>query len=145
MTLNSDNESYRLVGFFGWQSTPRLGGQVQFVYQKEIRPDGDDRDWLSVGARTSYAFTEQFKLFGEVGHDQIDAADGMRKLTRFTLAPTSSPPVRRCPIAVPSIRPSTARTLASRSNIGGSVSLIAALVRLARGSADIRSGCSRIA
>ncbi|MCW1936443.1 carbohydrate porin [Pseudomonas sp. MDMC_285] len=91
VTLDRDNKSWRLVEFFDWQATPRLGGQVQFVYQKDTRPDGDDQDWLSVGGRTSYAFTEQFKLVGELGHDQVDATDGTRKLTKFTIAPTWSP------------------------------------------------------
>ncbi|MFV9685210.1 maltoporin [Pseudomonas sp. NY15367] len=89
--LDRDNKSWRLVEYFDWQATPRLGGQVQFVYQKDTRPDGDDQDWLSVGGRTSYAFTEQFKLIGELGHDQVDATDGTRKLTKFTIAPTWSP------------------------------------------------------
>ncbi|ERI50832.1 maltoporin, partial [Pseudomonas sp. EGD-AK9] len=91
VTLDRDNKSWRLVEYFDWQATPRLGGQVQFVYQKDTRPDGDDQDWLSVGGRTSYAFTEQFKLVGELGHDQVDATDGTRKLTKFTIAPTWSP------------------------------------------------------
>jgi maltoporin len=91
VTLDRDNKSWRLVEFFDWQATPRLGGQVQFVFQKDTRPDGDDQDWLSVGGRTSYAFTEQFKLVGELGHDQVDATDGTRKLTKFTIAPTWSP------------------------------------------------------
>ena len=91
VTLDRDNKSYRLVEFFDWQMTPRWGGQVQFVYQKDVRPDGEDQDWLSVGGRTSYAFTEQFKLVGELGHDQVDAADGTRKLSKFTVAPTWSP------------------------------------------------------
>jgi maltoporin len=91
VTLDRDNKSWRLVEYFDWQATERLGGQVQFVYQKDTRPDGDDQDWLSVGGRTSYAFTEQFKLVGELGHDQVDATDGTRKLTKFTIAPTWSP------------------------------------------------------
>lgn len=91
VTLDRDNTSWRLVEFFDWQATPRLGGQVQFVYQKDTRPDGDDQDWLSVGGRTSYALTEQFKLVGELGHDQVDAEGGTRKLSKFTIAPTWSP------------------------------------------------------
>ena len=64
------------------------------VYQKDKRDDGGDRDWWSVGARPVYAFSEQFKLVAEVGHDQIDATDGTRKLSKFTIAPTGHPPVR---------------------------------------------------
>lgn len=90
-TLDDSARSWRLVEFFDWQITPRLGGQVELVYQKDTRPDGDDQNWLSVGGRTSYAFTDQFKLVGELGRDQVEAPDGTRKLTKFTVAPTWSP------------------------------------------------------
>ena len=89
--LDRDNTSYRLVEFFDFQATPRIGGQLQLVYQKDKRPEGDDQNWLSVGGRASYAFTEQFKLVGELGRDQVEASDGTRKLTKFTIAPTWSP------------------------------------------------------
>ena len=90
-TLDSGAKSWRLVEFFDWQLTPRLGGQVELVYQKDSRDDGADQDWLSLGGRTSYAFTEQFKLVGEIGRDQVEAPGGTRKLTKFTVAPTWSP------------------------------------------------------
>ena len=90
-TLDDSAKSWRVVEFFDFQVTPRLGGQVQAVYQKDKRDDGADQDWWSVGGRTSYAFTEQFKLVGEIGHDQVDATGGTRKLTKFTVAPTWSP------------------------------------------------------
>ncbi|MGP0172511.1 maltoporin [Pseudomonas sp. NCHU5208] len=90
-TLDNSNRSWRLVEFFDFQMTPRLGGQVELVYQKDKRPDGADQNWLSIGGRTSYAFTEQFKLVGEIGRDQVEAPGGTRKLTKFTIAPTWSP------------------------------------------------------
>ena len=89
--LDDSNKSYRLVEFFDWQITPRFGGQVQAVYQKDIRPDGVDQDWLSLGVRPAYAITDQFKLVAELGHDQVQASDGTRKLSKFTFAPTWSP------------------------------------------------------
>jgi maltoporin len=90
--LDRSAKRYRLVEFFDWQATPRWGGQAQFVYQKDKRAEGkDEQNWLSVGARTSYAFTEQFKLVGEVGHDRVEAEGGTRKLNKFTVAPTWSP------------------------------------------------------
>ncbi|MGM3388164.1 carbohydrate porin [Stutzerimonas stutzeri] len=91
VTLGSSDKSWRVVEFFDWQVTPRFGGQFQAVYQKDKRQDGGDQDWISVGVRPVYALTEQFKLVAEVGHDQIDAPDGTRKLTKFTVAPTWSP------------------------------------------------------
>jgi maltoporin len=90
-TLDESNESWRAVEFYNWQMTPRFGGQIALVYQKDIRPDGDDQNWLSVGVRPVYAFTDQFKLITEVGRDQVEAPGGTRKLTKFTIAPTWSP------------------------------------------------------
>jgi len=80
-----------VVEFFDWQVTPRFGGQVEAVYQKDIRPDGGDQNWMSLGIRPTYAITEQFKLVTELGHDQVDATGGTRKLSKFTFAPTWSP------------------------------------------------------
>ncbi len=91
VTLGSSDKSWRVVEFFDWQVTPRFGGQFQAVYQKDKRQDGDDQDWISVGVRPVYALTEEFKLVAELGHDQIDAPEGTRKLTKFTVAPTWSP------------------------------------------------------
>jgi len=91
VTLGSSDTSWRVVEYFDWQVTPRFGGQFQAVYQKDKREDGGDQDWISVGVRPVYALTEQFKLVAELGHDQIDAPEGTRKLTKFTVAPTWSP------------------------------------------------------
>ena len=89
--LDTSSKSYRAVEFFDWQLTPRFGGQVEAVYQKDIRPDGQDQNWISLGIRPAYALTEQFKLVTELGHDQIEAPGGTRKLSKFTFAPTWSP------------------------------------------------------
>ncbi len=91
VTLDESAKSWRVVEFFDWQVTPRFGGQFQAVYQKDARQDGGDQDWISVGVRPVYALTEEFKLVAELGHDQIDAEAGTRKLTKFTIAPTWSP------------------------------------------------------
>ncbi|WP_237884497.1 maltoporin [Pseudomonas sp. PGPR40] len=90
-TLDESNKSWRVVEFFDWQMTHAFSGQVELVYQKDTRPDGDDQNWLSIGVRPIYAFTDQFKLITEVGRDQVEAADGTRKLTKYTIAPTWSP------------------------------------------------------
>lgn len=88
---NNDNTSYRVVEFFDWQTSPRWGGQFQVVYQEDRRRDDDDQQWLSVGARTVYGFTQEFKFATELGHDRVYAPDGTRTLTKLTLAPTWSP------------------------------------------------------
>lgn len=85
------DKRYRMVEFFDWQVTPRFGGQIAAVYQKDINADGRDQNWWSVGVRPTYAFTEQLKLVTELGHDRVDAAGGTRKLSKATLAPTWSP------------------------------------------------------
>ena len=89
--LDNSSKRYRIVEFFDWQVTPRFGGQIEAVYQKDFRPDGGNQEWLSLGVRPTYAISEQFKLVTELGHDQVKAADGTRKLSKFTFAPTWSP------------------------------------------------------
>lgn len=89
--LDNSSKRYRIVEFFDWQVTPRFGGQVEAVYQNYFRPDGGNQEWLSLGVRPTYAISEQFKLVTELGHDQVKAADGTRKLSKFTFAPTWSP------------------------------------------------------
>lgn len=91
INLDDSAKRYRLVEFFDWQMTPRLGGQFQVVYQKDKQMDQSYQNWLSVGGRTTYAFTEQFKLIGELGRDQVQAPGGTRQLTKFTIAPAWSP------------------------------------------------------
>ncbi|MFK3817721.1 maltoporin [Pseudomonas sp. NPDC089407] len=90
-TLDNSNQSWRLVEFFDWQVTRAFSGQFQVVYQKDTRPDGQDQNWLSVGVRPIYAFTDQFKFVTEIGRDQVEAPGGTRKLTKYTVAPTWSP------------------------------------------------------
>ena len=91
LRLDNSSKRYRIVEFFDWQVTPGFGGQVEAVYQKDFRPDGGNQEWLSLGVRPTYAISEQFKLVTELGHDQVKAADGTRKLSKFTFAPTWSP------------------------------------------------------
>lgn len=90
-TLDNGARSWRAVEFFDWQITPRFGGQFNVVYQKDTRPGGNEQNWLSVGVRSVYAISKEFKLVTEVGRDQVDAPGGTRKLTKFTVAPTWSP------------------------------------------------------
>nr|WP_256675669.1 carbohydrate porin [Pseudomonas sp. R5(2019)] len=90
-TLDESNRSWRIVEFFDWQLTHSFSGQVEVVYQKDTRPDGDAQNWLSIGVRPVYAITPQFKFVTEVGRDQVDAPGGTRKLTKYTIAPTWSP------------------------------------------------------
>lgn len=90
-SLSSSDVSYRVLDFFDWQITPRWGGQVAAVYQKDRRPNGDDLRWTSLGARLVYGISEQFKFSTELGHDRVQAPGGTRQLSKVTLAPTWSP------------------------------------------------------
>ncbi|MET1078477.1 MAG: carbohydrate porin [Pseudomonas sp.] len=89
--LDDSAKSYRLVEFFDWQVTPQFGGQVEAVYQKDVRDNASDQNWLSLGVRPTYAFTDQIKLVTELGYDQVQASGGTRRLSKFTVAPTWSP------------------------------------------------------
>lgn len=89
--LDSSARRYRLVEFFDWQAGPRFGGQVEAVYQRDIRRDGKGQHWMSLGARPAYAINEQIKLVTELGHDRVKAPGGMRSLSKLTVAPTWSP------------------------------------------------------
>ena len=89
--LDNSSKRYRIVEFFDWQVTPRFGGQVEAVYQKDFRPHGGHQEWMSLGVRPAYAVSEQFKLVTELGHDQVRAKEGTRTLSKFTFAPTWSP------------------------------------------------------
>lgn len=91
VTLDRTNRSWRAVEYFDWKMSEKWSGQVQAVYQKDIRDDGGSQEWTSVGVRPIYAITNQFKIVTEIGRDQIEASDGTRKLTKFTVAPTWSP------------------------------------------------------
>nr|WP_244309064.1 carbohydrate porin [Pseudomonas duriflava] len=85
------NVSLRVVEFFDWQATRRFGGQFQMVYQRDKRRYDGNQDWYSIGGRTVYGLSEQWKLATELGHDRVEADDGTRKLTKLTIAPTWSP------------------------------------------------------
>jgi maltoporin len=89
--LDRSNRSWRAVEIFDWQSTRNFGGQFNVVFQKDKRQDDADQNWLSIGVRPVYGFTEEFKLAVELGRDQVTAPGGTRKLTKLTIAPTWSP------------------------------------------------------
>lgn len=89
--LDRSNRSWRAVEIYDWQSTRNFGGQFNILFQKDKRDNDSDQNWLSVGVRPVYGFTEQFKLAVEVGRDQVTAPGGTRKLTKLTIAPTWSP------------------------------------------------------
>jgi maltoporin len=70
------------------QLTPKLGGMLTAVVQKDESPSGD-LTWTSLGGRLTYGLTEHWKLQGELGHDRVKPGRGeTRNLSKLTLAPT---------------------------------------------------------
>ncbi|KUM43517.1 maltoporin [Pseudomonas sp. EpS/L25] len=89
LTADQDYESLRILESPRWQLTPRFGGQLLALYQRDRAPGDAGQTWYSFGVRPSYAFTRLFKLQVEFGHDQIHPDSGAtRKLNKVTVAPT---------------------------------------------------------
>lgn len=89
LTASSNTRTWRVIESPRWQITDNFGGQLMALAQKTKAPNDQGLLWTSFGVRPSYAFTEQFKLLAEYGHDQIRPdAGGTRKLDKFTIAPT---------------------------------------------------------
>ncbi|MGH8032769.1 MAG: maltoporin [Luteimonas sp.] len=86
---DSDVKRIRLVEQFQWQSTDRFGGQFAAVYQKRQWQDGDEV-WNTIGVRPSYAFTNRFKLQGQVAFNRVrtSGVGDAQNLTMLTVAPT---------------------------------------------------------
>lgn len=85
----SDVKRLRLVEGAYVQLTPRLGGMLTAVYQKDKSDTAPDQTWTSLGGRVTYGATEHIKLQFELGNDRVKPAGGeTRSLTKFTFAPT---------------------------------------------------------
>jgi len=66
-----------------------LGGQAAFVYQHDDLGSAGYTDWISAGARVTWAPIKYAKLIGEVGYDHVTKSIGSdpQTLTKFTIAP----------------------------------------------------------
>jgi maltoporin len=92
---NAPNElRIRVVDVFTIQPGNRwFGAQTAVVFQRDdLGNAGQITDWLSAGSRMSVAFTENFKLLGEVGFDRVTKSNGapQQYLGKVTVAPTIS-------------------------------------------------------
>lgn len=88
LTASSSSKSWRVLDTLDWQATENFGGQLVGIYQRDEKPTGN-QTWKSFGIRPAYAFTENFKLVAELGHDMVSPSSGpTRHLTKFTIAPT---------------------------------------------------------
>src|SRR5690606_38708061 len=88
VSLSRDNTAIRMLDVLDWQSPNKvLNGQAQLLYQINDYEQQEDAKWLSVGTRTSYVVSDNFKLTGEMGYDQIKQDNETRDLTKITVAP----------------------------------------------------------
>lgn len=88
LTNTSDFKRWRVVEGIYAQLTPRLGGMLTAVYQKDEANTGD-QTWTSLGGRLTYGLTQQIKLQAELGHDRVKPEGGdTRTLTKLTIAPS---------------------------------------------------------
>lgn len=84
----SDAKRFRIVDGLYAQITPKLGGMLTAVYQKDTSNAGD-QTWTSMGGRISYGVTEHFKMQAELGQDWVTPSGGdTRRLTKLTIAPS---------------------------------------------------------
>jgi maltoporin len=84
----SDAKRLRIVDGLYAQITPKLGGEVTAVYQRDTSSTGN-QTWTSLGGRVSYGITEHFKMQAELGQDWVSpSGDDTRRLTKLTIAPS---------------------------------------------------------
>lgn len=79
----------RVVDVLTVQPVPWLGGQAAFVYQHDKLDNGQTTNWMSAGARLTWAPLKNAKLIGEVGWDHVTKSNGAdpQMLTKLTIAP----------------------------------------------------------
>jgi len=86
-TTTSDVKRTTLLDYVNFTVNRSLSGQVLALVESTDNPAGDQK-WYSVGGRLVYAFTNHFRLNGEIGHDRVKPeGQDARSLTKFTIAP----------------------------------------------------------
>jgi maltoporin len=93
MTAPTGVKKWRIVESATWQAGP-WGGQAVAIYGQHDKDDINATakyNEISIGGRTSYALTRNFKLVAEAGYmeKKPDGSD-TQKLAKFTFAPTLS-------------------------------------------------------
>jgi maltoporin len=86
---NTDDVTrFRIVDGLYMQLTPKLGGMLTAVYQRD-ELQGGDQTWTSLGGRVSYGFSDKFKMQAELGNDWVSpSGQDTRRLTKLTIAPS---------------------------------------------------------
>ena len=93
MTAPTSVKKWRLVESATWQAGP-WGGQAVAIYGQHGKDDVNATakyTEISIGGRTSYAVTRNFKLVAEAGYmEKKPDGSSTQKLGKFTFAPTLS-------------------------------------------------------
>ncbi|KAB8042755.1 maltoporin [Janthinobacterium aquaticum] len=86
----SDRKRTRVFNDMAIQPMENFGMEFVALWQKDESNAGSST-WTSIGARPVYAFTNNFKLVGELGTDRVTQSGGpAKRLTKLTIAPTIS-------------------------------------------------------
>lgn len=91
VSYGNNVRSWRILDAMDLQLTERFGIQLETLYQRNINQHADGDDWLSLGVRTTYGLTDQIKLIADLGYDRIKADEGVRWLSKNSLAVAWSP------------------------------------------------------
>ncbi len=94
--LGSDDTRTRVFDALVVQPTREFSTAFSLVYQSDklsalYGPAQGTVDWTSFGVRPEYAFTQNFKLQGEISYDRVSYPNAATQhLTKYTIAPTLS-------------------------------------------------------
>ena len=90
--FGSDRKRTRVFNDMAIQPMENFGMEFVALWQKDESNANGSSTWTSVGVRPVYAFTNNFKLVGELGTDRVTQAGGLpaKRLTKLTIAPTIS-------------------------------------------------------
>ncbi|MGK5038121.1 maltoporin [Janthinobacterium sp. LB3P118] len=91
-SFGSDVKRTRVFNDMAIQPMENFGMEFVALWQKDESNATGSSTWTSVGVRPVYAFTNNFKLVGELGTDRVTQAGGLpaKRLTKLTIAPTIS-------------------------------------------------------
>ena len=90
-SFGSDVKRTRVFNDMAIQPMENFGMELVALWQKDESNAQGSSTWTSVGVRPVYAFTNNFKLVGELGTDRVTQSGGpAKRLTKLTIAPTIS-------------------------------------------------------
>lgn len=89
ITADENVKRTRIFDHLVYQFTPEFSTGFIALWQRD-KLNNAHLTWTSLGVHPVYALSDNFRLVGEIGHDQIKPNDGTgtQKLTKITFAPT---------------------------------------------------------